>query len=274
MKAILRYFGSKWGIADWIVGNFPPHTCYVDLFGGSGAVLLNKPVAEAEVYNDVDLNVFNFFQVLRDEEKANELIAAVSFTPYHYEEYKKAKEFSEDEVEQGRRFLVRQNMCISPNSKRWGRYDGFRRYKDKSIQKVHERWNSLPERLGDAFYRLKNVTLENDDAIEVAKRYDAEGTLFYVDPPYMRETRYHGEYDHDFTDEQHEELLSFLREIRGMVAISGYDCELYNGMLEGWRKVTKKTSTNKGGKRVEVLWMNYEQEAKQAEFDLEEGEND
>ncbi len=39
MKAIFKYPGSKWGIAQWIIGHFPKHHSYLEPFLGSGAVL-------------------------------------------------------------------------------------------------------------------------------------------------------------------------------------------------------------------------------------------
>ncbi|HFC10149.1 MAG TPA: DNA adenine methylase, partial [Chloroflexi bacterium] len=77
---ILRYHGAKWKIAPWIIQHFPPHTTYVEVFGGSAGVLLRKPPAPIEVYNDLDGEVVNFFRVLR--ERPEELARAVEFTPY------------------------------------------------------------------------------------------------------------------------------------------------------------------------------------------------
>mgnify|MGYP002606369201 CR=1 FL=1 len=42
MKAIIKYPGSKWSIADWIINFFPEHHTYLEPFFGSGAVLFNK----------------------------------------------------------------------------------------------------------------------------------------------------------------------------------------------------------------------------------------
>lgn len=59
MKAIIKYPGSKWGIADWIISFFPAHHSYLEPFAGSLAVLFNKPRSNIETINDLDGDVVN-----------------------------------------------------------------------------------------------------------------------------------------------------------------------------------------------------------------------
>ncbi|WP_349772853.1 DNA adenine methylase [Lacrimispora xylanisolvens] len=61
MKAVMKYPGSKWSIADWIISFFPDHHSYLEAFFGSGAVLFNKPRSNIETVNDLDGNVVNLF---------------------------------------------------------------------------------------------------------------------------------------------------------------------------------------------------------------------
>lgn len=70
------------------------------------------------------------------------------------------------------------------------------------------------------------------------RAHDAETTLHYIDPPYVPETRVHGNryYSHEMTLEGHEQLLAVARTMTGMVMISGYDSDVYNDMLVGWKK--------------------------------------
>ena len=69
MKAIIRYPGSKWGLAGWIISHFPDgyeKLVYLEPFLGSGAVFFNKNPGAVETINDLDGDIVNLFQVLRD----------------------------------------------------------------------------------------------------------------------------------------------------------------------------------------------------------------
>ena len=92
MKPLMRYHGAKWKLAPWIISHFPPHHCYVEPFGGSASVLLNKPMTAREVYNDLNFEVFTLFNVIRDEKMRTELLRLLAMTPYSRVEFDFAKE--------------------------------------------------------------------------------------------------------------------------------------------------------------------------------------
>ncbi len=106
MKAILRWPGSKWRIADWIVRQFPTHETYVEPFFGSGAVFFHKNPSGTETINDIDNEVVNLFRIVRDH--AEKLCKAIEMTPYSRQEYISSMDTKDaDPLERARRFLVR-----------------------------------------------------------------------------------------------------------------------------------------------------------------------
>ncbi|NYS78272.1 MULTISPECIES: DNA adenine methylase [Halomonadaceae] len=97
------------------------------------------------------------------------------------------------------------------------------------------------------------------DAVAFLEAYSFEGQeLVYVDPPYVPETRRRAKvYRCDYSKEDHIRLLRCLVSLPCNVMLSGYDCDLYNRELVGWRKVSFPAKTH-AGVREEKVWMNFE----------------
>lgn len=260
---VIRYHGSKFRLAPWVIEHLPEHTCYVEPFGGAGGVLMQKARAYAEVYNDLDGDIVNLFRVLQGEKSRAMLIEAVTFTPYARAEFEIAWEPTEDPVERARRTIIRAQMGFGSAGATKGK-TGFRIDTKREYGTAQALWAEYPESIAEIGQRLSGVLIENRPAIEVMRAHDARLTLHYVDPPYMHDTRYlgakHGRYyRHEMTDAQHAELLTALLELEGMVVISGYPCELYDSMLVGWdrRETSARISAGRGtATRTECIWLN------------------
>lgn len=109
MKAIMKYPGSKWSIAKWIIGFFPDHHSYLEPFFGSGAVLFNKPRSNIETVNDLDGNVVNLFEWIRKDPER--LAHEIYYTPYARQVYEDAfNTIPEDSFEKAVNFYIRLNM--------------------------------------------------------------------------------------------------------------------------------------------------------------------
>ena len=82
------WYGGKFSHLKWLLPLLPSCQHYCEPFGGSAAVLLNRDPSPVETYNDIDGEVVNFFQVLRDEKEA--LLEAIGLTPFSKAEFEKA----------------------------------------------------------------------------------------------------------------------------------------------------------------------------------------
>lgn len=260
---VIRYHGGKFRLGAWVLGHFPPHKCYVEPFGGAAGVLIQKPRAYAEVYNDLDGDIVNLFRVLQNSQTSQRLIELLTITPYAREEFDLAWISAEEPVERARRLIVRAQMGFGSAGASKG-ITGFRIDTARAYGTAQQLWQRYPEHLARVCQRLTGVLIENRPAIEVLLAHDAPETLHYVDPPYMHKTRVNGAakgryYRHELSDEQHAELLSSLKALSGFVIVSGYPSDLYQAELKGWSMNTTQAriSAGRGGStRQECLWIN------------------
>lgn len=105
------------------------------------------------------------------------------------------------------------------------------------------------------------------DAISELEQYDWQGDeLVYCDPPYVMEARAGKKiYKHEFTDQQHRELLLVLLTIPAAVMLSGYRNSIYDELVPHWHRVDFQAMT-RGGVRTESLWMNFDPPAVPSEL--------
>jgi DNA adenine methylase len=253
-KLVLKYYGSKFRLAHWIISFFPAHRHYVEPFAGGASVLLVKEPSRLETINDLNCEIVNFFRVLR--ECPEELVRQVKLTPWARSEFNYCLEEIEVEnpVERARRFFFRiwmnlQGSMVSQKA-------NFRRHNKgtKVITKSIDHDN-----LFDASKRLRSVLIENRDAFKLIREMDSEDTLFYLDPPYVFSTRSTSKaYSHEMTDDNHREFAELLYSVKGFVILSGYPSKIYEELFEarGWLRFDKDAWTMRGTKKTECVWIN------------------
>lgn len=263
-RPVLRYHGGKWRLASWIICHFPSHRIYVEPFGGAASVLMRKDRVYSEVYNDRWDIVVNVFRVLRDPEKAAQLVRLLTLTPYSRTEFVECglDQIVEcNDVERARRTILRSFAGFGSAATN-GRYaTGFRANSSRSGTTPAHDWMHYPLVIEQFVERLRGVVIENRPAAQVIQCHDSPETLFYVDPPYLHSTRNfrrrNASYEFELTDEDHRELAALLHSVKGMVVISGYASDLYDRELYvGWRRVERKHICDGGRPRTEVLWIN------------------
>ncbi|RQO57990.1 DNA methyltransferase [Paucibacter sp. KBW04] len=261
-RPALRYHGGKFRLASWILKFFPPHGCYVEPFGGAAGVLLQKPRVYAEVYNDLDGDIVNFFRVIRDPALRADLIEACRLTPYAREEFNQAYEPTDDSLERARRTCVRAAMGFG-SAGATKATTGFRTDTRRKYGTAQHNWADYPAAITPIGERFSGVLIENRDAIEVIQAHDGHDTLFFVDPPYVHATRAmrnKGGYRHELDDVGHRCLLDALKAVDGMVVLCGYATELYDLELQGWSRHETQARIS-GGRgtslRTEVVWLNH-----------------
>jgi len=262
IKPVMRYHGAKYRLAPWVISFFPEHSTYVEPFGGAAGVLMQKPRCYAEVYNDLDGEIVNVFHVLRDPILSERLIVLCALTPFSRDEFKESYITSDDPVEQARRTLFRAEAGFGSGATT-GHNTGFRSDAKRKYSLASHIWSKYPERIELFLKRLHGVIIENNPAAKVIEANDGLDTLFYVDPPYVLDTRKLNSsgsvYRHEMEDDEHVQLLELLMKLDGYVVLSGYDHPIYNDLLTGWQRHSKRARISAGrgtGIREEHIWLN------------------
>lgn len=270
------WYGGKYSHLDWLLPLLPPTTHYCEPFGGSGAVLINRPPSPVETFNDIDGEIVNFFRVLRDHK--DELLEAIGLTPFSREELRTAvSQTSRDisDLERARRFFVRARQVRTglAQTASEGRWAHCKLTTRAGMAGAVSRWLGSVEGLSEIAQRLLRVQIENAPAIEVIERFDSPDTLLYCDPPYVHSSRSDtNAYAYEMSDDEHRELAQVLRSVKGKVALSGYSCDLMDELYGDWivveapSRAAHSTNTNADAKkqnRTEMLWVNYSLEQQQ-----------
>lgn len=272
MRPVLKYPGSKWHMAKRLVDLIPEHHSYLEPYFGSGAVLFNKPRSDIETINDLDSDVVNLFRCIqRDSARLSRLVMT---TPFAREEYD--RQFAGDpcqryasDFQRAAGFLVRcwqGHGCETTGYKAGWKRDVQGRERAYALRD----WYQLPEWIIEITDRLRMVQIENQPAVGLIKQFDYSSVFMYIDPPYLLGTKNRRMYRKEMTDGDHEELLRTVLGTRAMVMISGYESEMYNDYLAGWRKVSFPSRTQTGQSKEEVVWMNYSMGKQMSIFDMPE----
>ena len=208
------WYGGKSVHLKWILPLLPKSYHFCEVFGGSGAVLLNRVPSRIETYNDLDGSVVHFFRTLRD--KKDELIEAITLTPVSREEYHLASYGTDDasDVERARRFYVRARQSHEGLAQKatLGLWRKSKTVSGSGMSRITSQWLSGIAGLEAVCNRLLRVQIENRPALDLIQGFDSPEMLFYCDPPYPHFVRSKSStaYAFEMTDDQHDELAQVL----------------------------------------------------------------
>jgi DNA adenine methylase len=257
-RPLLRYHGGKWKLAPWIISHFPKHRIYVEPFGGAASILLRKERSYAEIYNDLDNEIVQLFQIARDDGET--LARKLEMTPFARAEFNEAYHPTTDPIEACRRTIIRSYMGFGSDGVHSTHRTGFRSNSNRSGTTPAHDWMHLPDAFRQIIIRLQGIVIECRPAIELLEKYDGPDVLFYLDPPYVHSSRKRVDagrgYRHEMTDADHRQLIAAAKKIRGFVVLSGYPNPIYQKLLAKWHRVEKTGPLADGAlQRTEVLWI-------------------
>jgi DNA adenine methylase len=281
----LKWHGGKKDLANWIISRMPPRAKnanapakddpgwvhYVEPYFGGGAVLFAlDPDGISEVMNDLNPELTNFWDVLQSPVLFPILEHRLLNTPFSQIEFERSLNGHEhlDPVERAVAFFIRNRQSRQALGKDFATL--ARNRTRQGMNEFPSAWWSAVEGLPEFHARLRRVVILNGPALAVIRQQDGPRTLFYIDPPYLSETRSsNGEYgEFEMSPTDHRRLLETLAGIDGRFLLSGYRSDLYDAFAaeHGWHRHEQEvplTSSSKKEKerRMECLWANYAAEA-------------
>lgn len=266
LRPPINYMGNKFGQLDFIIPLLPWHETYVEVFGGSGAVLLAKKSSKLEVFNDRFAGSTALYKCLQDDTKLQELRSKIAVMPHSREFFAWCRDTWEKEnndVDRAARWLYLVQASFA------GRCEFFGR-----VVKNH---NNIPNKIRDSIEifpalhdRLKKVQIENLDFKQCMKDFDGPNVLFYLDPPYYG----NDVYSTGFTKKDHIEMCQRIFQVQGAVVLSGYENPIYDQFpwdsvhinqdvdnrvtamaFDDHNGLAGREGTTERGVRVEHLWI-------------------
>jgi len=237
--SFFSYFGGKQRLVKTILPLLPKHILYVEVFGGSAAVLLNKPPSPVEVYNDIDRLLVNLFMVVRDHPR--EFARRVQSLPYSrllYERWQrqvKNGRLTGNQLEQAvRYYYMLRSSFFSHVEKGW-------RFATKTDE-ASRLYNSIGE-VETIARRLQHVYLDHLDFRRCIRNWDRPDTFFFLDPPYFGTVPYRKGIK-AFTAQDHEDLATLLRDVKGKWLLTYNDHPSVRALYNDFKMVEVATKLN------------------------------
>ena len=261
------WYGGKTHIVGRLLRLMPAdYDVFVEVFGGGAALLLHKPKKGIEVYNDINTELVEMFKCIKDKTTFKDFLIRAYLNLYSrsfYVEYKRIYKQVKDPVERASMFYFL--SLVSPNHTGYG----FARVKNqvnRNMPASVAKYRNMLNNLINMHNRLKDVIIENASFECIIEKYDSHKTFFYMDPPYLSDTRVKKNiYKYEMSLSQHKTLIEMLKSVKDKVMLSGYDNPLYNEL--NWNKVVIKhpksatvINNNNSSRSVkfEVVWLNYD----------------
>lgn len=220
LNSPIKWVGGKSRLRKYIVPLIPTHTCYVEPFAGAAWVLFGKPPSDVEILNDKEQELINFFRVVKEQPEA--LIASFEWELVSRAEFERLAGLDPAQLTD----LQRAHRFYYLIMAGWGGELHYPRFQTSVTDGGHGNrlfgaLKTLRQRLEPIHKRLSTVIIENLDWQECLDRYDREGTVMYIDPPYPDNGC---NYSYNMRDwAAHEALAERLGRARCKWILSSYD---------------------------------------------------
>lgn len=263
---ILKYHGGKGGasINKWVLSHYPKNyenLNYIELFCGAASLYLNKKPSHIETINDIDFEIYNLFTTVRDN--LSSFLGIVNPIGYTEDNFLKWKEYhTKNTIELAAQTYILHNFSRGGLCKDFAWSERLRRNMPGDVSG----YLTKRDKLGIISQRLQNTNIYNLDFRKILSAEHSPDTFIYCDPPYLTTTRTSKKiYAHEFTEQDHIDLIILATASNAKILISGYNSPIYSSLLsQQWNFYQKEVPNHSGqgkkkNKRIECLWSNFKE---------------
>lgn len=253
MKTPITYYGGKQTMLKHILPLIPKHKIYTEAFCGGAALFFAKDPVEAEIINDINMHLVNFYNTLQLDYDA--LKSKIDATLHSRDMHSHATHILAypqffDHIERAWAVWALSKMSFASMLDGSFGYD-FAGGMPKKVRNAKEEFS---QKLA---IRLERATIESRHAFEVLETYDSEKTFHFVDPPYVGSDCAH--YEGVFGDDDLGHLLDLLSQLKGKFMLTMFPNELIAQYAErnNWitHKIERFISASKQSRRMQEEWM-------------------
>jgi len=253
MKTPISYYGGKQTMLQHILPLIPQHKLYTEAFCGGAAVLFAKNPVDAEIINDINMDLVTFYWMAKVNYQ--ELKTEIDKTLHSRDVHAHAVHILNysDFFTQAQRAWAVWTLCkTSFASKLDGSFGyDFSGGMPKKLSNAKDEFTEL------LCKRLENVTIESRDALTVIECYDNNDAFHFVDPPYVNSDC--GHYEGSFNEQNLIDLLELLSNVKGKFMLTMFPMDLIKSYADNnnWviHSIERTISASKTNRRKQEEWM-------------------
>lgn len=253
MKTPISYYGGKQTMLKHILPLIPPHKLYTEAFCGGAAVLFAKRPVEAEIINDLNMDLTTFYWMAKVNYR--ELKVEVDKTLHSRDIHAHASH------------ILNYPQFFTQAQRAWAVWASCKMSFASMIDDAfgYDFSGGMPKKLVNAkdaltehlCARLENVTIESRDALEVIVCYDNPDAFHFVDPPYINSDC--GHYEGSFNEQNMTDLLKLLENIKGRFMLTMFPLPMIEDYANRneWviHRIERTISASKTNRRKQEEWM-------------------
>jgi DNA adenine methylase len=229
-KPVIGWPGGKTRMLKHLLPLIPPHTAYIEVFFGGGALFFAKEPSHHEVINDINRDLVAFMRNARLHLDAllDEMDLVLN-SRQEFEDYIRQEGLTE--IQRAARWFIRNRLSFG------GMGRTFAVTRTQALTSRAQRIIAIRS----MSRRLDRTTIENRSWEKVLELYDFAEAFFFLDPPYLDGG---GESYDGWSELELQRFAECVRKLQGKWMVTFQDCELVRDVFAGF---TTKAVTRANG---------------------------